>query len=107
MADQNTRTIVTILFFFFVEIPRVTIRYDTKNTGTYIVNDILLRVLVIRSWLVHRTYYVHLIVFERRVVLVHVYYMVCVVYSKSVTEKQTIVNNIECDPFERDTSLAY
>lgn len=48
----------------------------------HIVNDILLRVLVIRSWLVHRTYYVHLIVLERRVVLVHVYYMVCVVYSK-------------------------
>ena len=60
----------------------ITIRYES----TYVVNNILLRVLVIRSWLVHRTYYVHLIVLERRVVLVHVYYVVCVVYSKSVTE---------------------
>lgn len=83
--------LVTIFFFHQ---RRDSSHYDTiQSTGTYIVNNILLRVLVIRSRLVHRTYYVHLIVLERRVVLVHVYYMVCVVYSKSVTEKRMIVNN--------------
>lgn len=73
------------------KIPCITIRYETC---TYVVNNILLRVLVIRSWLVHRTYYVHLVVLERRVVLVYVYYVVCVVYSKSETENTSVINNL-------------
>lgn len=64
--------------------PRSRIRYPTCFVLLLgdVVNNILLRLVVRRSHLVHRTYYVHLIVLERCVVLVHVDYVVRVVYSE-------------------------
>jgi len=54
---------------------------------TYIVDDVLLSIVVIRVRWVDGTYYIDLIILERCIVLVHVDYMICVVYSKSATKK--------------------
>lgn len=47
-----------------------------------VVDDVLFGVFVERARHVHRTDDVHLIVFELHVALVHVYDVICVVYSK-------------------------
>lgn len=63
-------------------------KINITEIATYVVDDVLLSVVIIRVRLVHRTYYVDLIVLERCVVLVHIDYVICVVYSKSVTKKK-------------------
>lgn len=55
---------------------------------TYIVDDVLLGIVIIRVRRIYGTYYIHLIILERCVVLVHVDYMICVVYSKSATKNR-------------------
>jgi len=62
---------------------------------TYIVDDVLLSIVVIRVRRVDGTYYIDLIILERCIVLVHVDYMICVVYSKSATKKASCKYNIQ------------
>lgn len=57
--------------------------------NTHVVNDVFLRVRFVRSWRVHGTHDVHLVVLEWLIVFVHVDYVVCVVYPES----ETIENN--------------
>ncbi len=58
----------------------------------HVVNDVLLRVVFVRSGRVNWTDDVHLVVLERNVVLVHVDYVIRIVYPES-TNKQTKETN--------------
>lgn len=55
---------------------------------TYVIDDIFFGVIIVRVRWIDRTNYIDLIVLGHRVVLVHVDYMIRVVYSKSVTKKR-------------------
>jgi len=58
---------------------------------THVVDDIFLRVRLVCSWRVHGTHDVHLIVLEGHVALVHVDYVIRVVYSESETNRTRYV----------------
>lgn len=58
---------------------------------THVIDDVLLGVVIVSSGQVDRTYYVDLVVLESRVVFVHVYYVIRVVYSKSAKQRKNFI----------------
>jgi hypothetical protein len=72
----------------WVRVNVVFLELQESHHRTYVVNNVLLHFVIVRFRLVDRTNYIHLVVLERRVVLVHIYYVIRIVYSKSETKEK-------------------